>query len=90
MSKADEMFKELGFEKEENSSTLFYTQKIKAPNYSERTIVINNYDRCFEGIFTQENIGGKGVEHFPLCIKPKELQAINEKVKELRLDRRRR
>jgi hypothetical protein len=80
------MFKELGFEKEENSSVIFYTQKIKAPNYTERTIVINDYDRSFQGIFTQQNIGGKGVEHFPLCILPKELQAINEKVKELRLE----
>lgn len=80
---ADEMFKELGFEKSKNAKTLFYTQKIKAPNYTERTIVISDFSKTFEGIFTQTNIGGKGTEHFPLCMTMQELKAINKKVEEL-------
>lgn len=77
MSKADEMFEKLGFRRESNSSTIFYVQKIKEACYTERTIVINDCSKSFEGIFSQ------GGEHFPLCMNYKELQAINEKVKEL-------
>ena len=83
MSKADEMFEKLGFDKEINSSVIFYSQKLDTPNPTTRTIVINDFSRTFEGIFTQSNVGRKGEEHFPLCISTKELQAINEKVKEL-------
>ena len=83
MSKADKMFEELGYNKEINSGTIFYSQKLDTPNPTTRTIVINDFSKTFEGIFTQSNIGGNGEEHFPLCITMKELQAINEKVKEL-------
>lgn len=86
MSEADKMFEELGFEKEdetENGGTIFYVQKIKQVIYEERIIVINDYGKSIQGIFKQQNVGGKGCEYFPLCITPKELQAINKKVKEL-------
>ena len=82
MTRADKMFEELGFDKEINSSVIFYNQKLDTPNPTTRTIVINDFSKTFEGIFTQSNIGGKGEEHFPLCISMKELQAIYEFCKE--------
>lgn len=67
MSKADDMFKELGFEKEEREYAEVYVKRTK---YNVKQIGFNKL-----GISIQ--LGG--VETITIS----ELQAINEKVKEL-------
>ena len=73
MSKADEMFKELGTNKIDNCDFCVYEGKINSIN----RILFNKVEKSI--IFEGFN-----------AIRIEELQAINEKVKELRLDRRRR
>lgn len=85
MSKADEMFKELGYEKEEDKYRIAYYLK---QNFTHFIVIKKIYlykiekDICMEqwniteGIKISYNIGMQ------------ELQAINEKVKELRMDRK--
>lgn len=82
MSKADEMFDELGFDKEINSSMIFLNQKLNTTIPTTRTIVISGFSKTFEGIFTQSNIDRKGEDHFPLCMTAQELQAIYQYFKE--------
>ena len=77
MSKADEMFKNIG-----------YAKRIETIENEKLTLVEYNKENKYSIIFkeiTKETIldGFRGIEL-------EELQAINEKVKELRLDRRRR
>ena len=73
MSKADELFYNLGTNKTENVDFISYRGKINKNagylfNKKERTIILEGFN----------------------SIAMYDLQAINEKVKELRLDRRRR
>lgn len=73
MSKADEMFDNLGTNKAENVDFISYRGKINKNigylfNKKEKTIILEGFN----------------------AIAMYDLQAINEKVKELRLDRRRR
>ena len=87
MSKADEMFEELGYEKQEDKYRIEYSLKQNFTHFIvikricfykiERDIVIEQWN-VTEAITISVNITMQ------------ELQAINEKVKELRLDRRRR
>ena len=73
MSKVDEMFKELGYEKRVENDNIIYT---------------HNRNRYKEFVFLTKN---KDVELLNInLLSTRKLQAINEKVKELRLDRRRR
>lgn len=77
MSKADEMFKDLGYKKENKKYFKTYIKKHKYVTYS---IVFCIEQKCIEfcndsdGYFTRFN--------------SEELKAINEKVKELRVDRK--
>ena len=69
MSKADEMFEELGYKKEylENEETEAYIEDIEPSTF--RTEIYFHKDKWLIGIHTNVNM--------------QELQAINEKVKEL-------
>lgn len=79
MSKADKMFEKLGYKKKENKELGFfeYTQKDTATSdlsisfeFVSKTIMCAIYE--------------KGITHSrALAINTKELQAINEKIKEL-------
>lgn len=73
MSKADAMFKDLGYKKEENDNGIRYIEKGR--------LLGDNFH--FEIFFAKVSklIGATGL------LTMKELQAINEKVKELRMDR---
>lgn len=80
MSKADKMFEELGYKDEFNVALGYqeYIQKDKAKESDEWTISFhkNKTVRCS----TYNNINRIEV---PLAVTMQELQAINEKVKEL-------
>ena len=80
MSKADEMFDDLGLWLERENGIEFEVKndddKVIKINKERKEIACFNY---YDGFYD-------GFEWFTL----EELQAINEKVKELRLDRRRR
>ena len=76
MSKADEMFKELGYEKQNNPKL-----EIK---YIKNEFHIIRFWKLEQKVIKQDEQG------FYMGISMEELQAINLKVKELRLDRRRR
>ena len=72
MSKADEMFEKLGYKKEENQFSTSYKK--------------DNYEICFTKKIVRTVIYGniEGMQHqYPKKIYMQELQAINEKVKEL-------
>ena len=75
MSKADKMFEELGYKKEEEQN-IIYTQKF--PN-GEKWICFekNSIAKSFFGVFEQAG------DRMPLIFDMQELQAINEKCKEL-------
>lgn len=70
MSKADEMFRELGYRKYSNSYSTFYQNKSKS-----KEILFDVEDKDF---VCQDMYDYDG-----LYITMQELQAINEKVKEL-------
>lgn len=67
MSKADKMFEELGYEKENKNGNIIYTHK-------------RNPFRTFEFLINKQEIELNNVN----LITKKRLQAINEKVKELK------
>lgn len=79
MSKADKMFEELGYRKKENKEMGFleYTQKDTAT--SDLSISFEFVSKTIMCAIYKEN----EVHSIPLAINPKELQAINEKCKEL-------
>ena len=84
MSKADELFKSLGYEKD-----LHIDKKEQVWGeyfYNKRLDILISFDYIDKGLCCSTK--GKNAE--PIYINMQELQAINEKVKELRLDRRRR
>jgi len=89
LSKADEMFEKLGFEKRiDKDDNPNYNTYIKYDKDPSRGVTISfslNYKTVCADTFDEDY--EINVAH---CITPLELQAINEKVKELRLDRRRR
>ena len=80
MSKADEMFAELGYEKvtniRENTGYVYFKK--------EKHFIYQEYPK----IIFHNRIKKLTIQNDYLSMQ--ELQAINEKVKELRLDRRRR
>ena len=108
MSKADEMFKKLGYEKfdnhppeEEIEPNKWTTQDCRVIEYIQKATI----NGSFYTLFIRFHIQGKRVEvgaserregyremsrYRNPIFNAEELQAINEKVKELRLDRRRR
>ena len=69
MSKADEMFKKLGYEKTENNTEIRYKEEKNALEETFR----------FEILFLK-TLKVVGIDHL---LDMQELQAINEKVKEL-------
>ena len=76
MSKADEMFKELGYENRGNES---YIEYVKRSEINQETYVISfTQGTIMSALYLDGRLMSK-----PLAIEPKELQAINEKVKEL-------
>ena len=80
MSKADEMFEKLGYQKHEDFISnigCFYCKEVSHYIY-------NNYPK----IIFHYNIKKLTIQND--FLEMQELQAINQKVKELRLDRRRR
>lgn len=108
MSKADEMFKKLGYEKFDNhpleekiEPNKWTTQDCRVIEYTQKATI----NGSFYTLFIRFHIQGKRVEvgaserregyremsrYRNPIFNAEELQAINEKVKELRLDRRRR
>ena len=74
MSKADEMFEELGFKKEESRGIIFYYQL----NYGDEKCGIEFW-KYHKEIYPV----CKGDEDEPISITMQILQAINEKCKEL-------
>lgn len=100
MSKADEMFEELGYIYKRNTINGQYCSYTNDEYYKDKIdkenehIIFDNYNNviCFVGKNKGKNMGsryGNGIpiykDMFIPVILPKELQAINQKVKELRL-----
>ena len=80
MSKADEMFKELGYKKKENKELKFLEYTQEDTETTELVISFELYSRTIMCAIYE-----KGITHSrALAINTKELQAINEKCKELK------
>lgn len=78
MSKADTMFEKLGYEKKKNNNYIIYI-KYQGNGSSGITFSFSlEYETICADTFDEDY--EINVAH---CIKPEELQAINEKVKEL-------
>ena len=76
MSEADEMFEKLGYIQRGNSS---YIEYVKRSEINQETYVISfTKGTIMSALYLDGRLMSK-----PLAIEPKELQAINEKVKEL-------
>ena len=79
MSKADEMFEELGYKKEDYGYKLIYT---KTDSGEQENYIITIMIEA-ELIFTEIDDGCDEIERRCFGLQIQELQAINEKVKEL-------
>ena len=79
MSKADEMFSDLGYEKIECKEMGFLEYTQKDTEVTTLCISFTNFSKTIMCAIYKEN----EVHSIPLAINPKKLQAINEKVKEL-------
>ena len=84
MSKADEILHKLGYMKEYEDST------IEVWNYEKRFCI--KFNKICKSVDFQRKDKRQflGLKYHRISIDMQELQAINEKVKEFRLDRRRR
>lgn len=78
MSKADEMFKKLGYEKEDYGYKIIYTKTDSEEENFIITIMIEA-----ELIFTEIDDGCDELDRRCFGLQKQELQAINQKCKEL-------
>ena len=80
MSKADEMFKELGYKKSDYGYKITYTKSVEDEDFVIEIMIESKL------IFTEINDGCDVLDRRSFGLQIQELQAINEKVKEFGWD----